>query len=108
MALTAAKEDKMRPPRTTVQRERTRGKRRKQIGFKPDELLEQYLESEATTQGWTITTVVVDMLETQRQLEEVLGDDWWEIEKLALTERASKGQVLAGLVREALARRSKR
>jgi hypothetical protein len=77
------------------------------MAFKPDEDMDRYIRDEAETQGWTVTTVIEDMLKTQKELEEVLGDDWWEVEKLAFVEKKSKGQVLGELVRSGMSSRLK-
>lgn len=95
-----------RAPRVSTQPARVRGKRRGLVAFKPDSALEEYLRTEATIQGWSLTSVVLDMLTTQRDIEESLGDDWWEIERLANVERIGKGTVIARLALEGLRHRS--
>lgn len=99
---------RMRPPRQSKERKREREEPRKQMNFKPDHEVREYVEQETSVQGWTATTVINDMLTTQMDLEKELAEKWWEIEGRSVTERAPKGKILAELVLAGLRAEKKR
>lgn len=101
MAVAAVREN-VRPPRPGKERGRTRGVRRVQLAFKADQDLVEYVQGEAKEEGWSVTTVISDMLSTQMELERALGEDWWGLEAEAVRRRVNKAQVLAELVRAGL------
>lgn len=102
MLVAATARQGLRPDRVGTERGRTRGVRRKLLGFKADEAAVEYISQEARTKGWNVTTVLHDMVTTQIDLEKALGVRWWEIEARAVAERTTKGSILAELVLAAL------
>lgn len=107
MALSAAGVRHLRPPKygPSKERGRTRGVVRQGMAFKADAGLKEYVEAEAKVEGWSVTTVLNDMLTTQADLERALGDKWWVIEGDAVAQRKPKGKVLAELVLAGLGRK---
>jgi hypothetical protein len=98
VAVAAAVRENVRPPRPSKERGRTKGVRRVQLAFKADQELVDYVEGEAKQEGWSVTTVISDMLATQMELERLLGEKWWDIEADAVRHRSTKASVLADLV----------
>jgi hypothetical protein len=95
----------MFPPKPTKQRQR--GVRKPQIAFRAPEHLERYIEG-AESGGYTKTQVVIRMLEVAKDAAEGLGNDWFEIERIAAVEKTTPGVVLARLAKAGLERRPKK
>lgn len=98
----SALREKLRPARHSKERGRTRGVVRELLAFKADLPTVQYVENEAAQEGWSVTTVLHDMVTTQVALEKELGQKWLDIEAEAIRLRTHKGKVLADLVLKGL------
>ena len=48
------------------------------------------------------TAVLNDLLDTQREIREQLGGDWWDVVKMAEAEGVKPGTVIARLVKSGL------
>jgi hypothetical protein len=100
-----SKDDKVFPPDHDSRKRRqprTKGQvLEKTIGFRPVPELREWIDANATG-GRTQTAVIVRALEIARDAGEVLGVEWWEVEKQANIKGTTPGAVLGALALAAL------
>lgn len=88
------------PPRT--RRPRQEGNPRPFWGFRPTAELMAFVDAKLAKERLEKSGVLVYMLEVAMSLMQELGDDWYEIERLAKVGDSSPGAVIARLIKDAL------
>lgn len=88
------------PPKGQKQK-RKKGVVKDQMAFRPPADLRAYIEA-AEDGGYTKTEILIRMLGMAKDAVEALGPEWFEIERLAATERTTPGLMLARLAQDAL------
>ena len=73
-------------------------------GFRPTSEIERYVLS-VEAKGHERSSVLVELLDTQREIREQLGGEWWDVVKVAESEGVKPGAVIARLVRAGLKKR---
>lgn len=88
-------------------KKRQKGVRKPLVAFRcPDDLL-AYVESRQTDRIGR-TDVLLKLLQTAKDAGEVMGDQWWEVERRANVAGVMPGTILGQLALEALGTRNKR
>lgn len=82
-------------------KKRVRGVQKPMIGFRVPSHLQTYIEK-VESRGYQRSEVVVEALEVTKDAGEVLGDEWFEIERRAKVEEVSVGTMLGRLAKLAL------
>lgn len=92
---TEAKRGRMQKPK------RQAGNPRPMWGFRPTTEVERYVGAQEE-KGAERSAVLVDLLDTQREIREQLGVEWWDVVKVAEAEGVKPGVVIARFVRSGL------
>lgn len=80
--------------------------KRKYIGFRPKPHLAAYIET-AEELGYGVTEIVEKLAENMMDASQVLGADWYDLERLAHLAGKSPGTLMGEMVKSELKKGSK-
>lgn len=85
-------------------RQRQRGVKRPYVGLRLPQHLADHIDAKVE-QGVKKTDAILDLIQLGKDLEEAMGSDFWELERLAKVEGVMPGTLLGRIAKASLNKR---